>query len=104
MANAADLAVQGTTEEASISKLSASDKGYFEDHHLKFFVKPSTYRRSPLVHRGYYSRVAGMRKAIMEFFNCCVNAGCKEAQFVNLGAGLDSTCFWLAGELKNKIN
>jgi tRNA wybutosine-synthesizing protein 4 len=91
-----DAAVQGTTEEASISKLSAASMGYFADAYLRHFVRPSAsggYRRSPLVHRGYYSRVSGIRQVVAEFFRACAEAG--PAQVVNLGAGLDSLGLWI---------
>ena len=91
-----DSAVQGTTEEASVSKLSSAQLGYFEDSHLAYFVKQGTYRRSPLVNRGYYTRVSGIRKCVTSFFQCCEDAGYPTAQLVNLGAGLDSMAFWLA--------
>ena len=91
-----DAAVQGTTEDASISKLSSSRLGYFEDAFLHFFVKRGEYRRSPLVNRGYYSRVAGIRMVIRQFMECCEEAGFETCQVVSLGAGLDPTAFYIA--------
>ena len=92
------MAVQGTTEEASISKLSAANLGYFEDSFLQYFVRPAQaggYRRSPLVHRGYASRVAAIRSVITQFLECCETAQTGNSQIVNLGAGLDSLSFWI---------
>jgi tRNA wybutosine-synthesizing protein 4 len=71
-----------------VSKLSAANLGYFTDPYLKFFVRKSN-RRSPLINRGYYSRVAAVAKLMRDF----LNAGGK--QIVSLGAGYDSSYFRL---------
>jgi len=71
-----------------VSKLSACTLGYYDDTFLKFFVGKKT-RRSPLINRGYYARVAAMDMVIDRFME---QAG-EEAQIVALGAGSDTTYF-----------
>eukprot|EP01071_Lankesteria_metandrocarpae_P005572 Lankesteria_metandrocarpae@DN4044_c0_g1_i1.p1 len=83
-------AVQATTDEATISKVSASEHGYYADPYISCFVSRNT-KRSPLINRGYYVRVAALRKIIKRF--CSLFANC---QIVNLGAGLDSVAFFVA--------
>jgi tRNA wybutosine-synthesizing protein 4 len=91
-----DAGVQLTTEEASISKLSSVNLGYYRDDQIGYFVRSDGRRRSPIVNRGYYSRVAGMRMCVAKFLRCSEHAGYDSCQIVNLGAGLDSIAFWLA--------
>jgi len=87
-------AVQHTTDDAAVSKLSAISAGYYEDPFLKHVVRRS-FNRSPLINRGYYSRVAGMRKVILQFIESFPEE--HPIQVVNLGSGLDTTYFWLKG-------
>ncbi|CEM03436.1 unnamed protein product [Vitrella brassicaformis CCMP3155] len=87
-----DAAVQNTTEDAASSKLSAVRMGYFRDDYLEHFVRRVT-RRSPLINRGYYARVAGIRKAIDGFLSCIPQG--TTAQIVNLGSGMDTTFFYV---------
>ena len=53
---------------------------------------PASVRRSPLINRGYYSRVAALDKLIIQFLNTAKAQGHK-AQIVSLGAGFDTT-YW----------
>lgn len=141
------LEVRKTANDAIISKLSASQLGYFKDDFITFFAHPAlpnknkrdatvfipnfkeqppspvmtsmpapskrvayssslpslpqrtmsspvnfTARRSPLINRGYYSRVAALDKLIIDFLAVCKkhNTG---SQIVSLGAGFDTT-YW----------
>ncbi|KEG04468.1 leucine carboxyl methyltransferase, putative [Plasmodium vinckei vinckei] len=90
--------VQGTTYEASSSKLSAIELGYYDDPYMQYFVKRME-RRSPLINRGYYSRVAGVRKYIDLFVKSIGND--EIVQVVNIGAGLDPMFFWIYEHYKN---
>ncbi|SBT80533.1 leucine carboxyl methyltransferase, putative [Plasmodium malariae] len=90
--------VQSTTYEAASSKFSAVQLGYYDDPFLKYFVKKIE-KRSPLINRGYYSRVAALRKYIELFFKSFDNA--QPVQVVNIGAGLDTTFFWACEQGKN---
>lgn len=89
-----DDAVQCTHVDAALAKLSCAQLGYFEDPYTEQLIRnnrpPS---RSPLIHRGYYSRVAGIRRSVLSFLESCPRGG--GVQIVNLGAGLDTTYFWL---------
>ena len=80
--------VQATADDAAQCKAAAASRGYFHDPFIGHFV-PSVRRRSPLIHRGYYTRVACMDATIRAF----LEAAGPTAQVVNLGAGVDST-FW----------
>ncbi|SPJ12772.1 leucine carboxyl methyltransferase, putative [Plasmodium sp. DRC-Itaito] len=84
--------VQNTTYEAASSKLSAVKLGYYDDPFLKHFVKRIE-TRSPLINRGYYSRVAALRLYIELFFKSIDNK--QIIQMVNIGSGLDTTFFWI---------
>lgn len=85
--------VQGTTDDAAVSKLSAVTSGYYEDPYLHYFVRHPC-RRSPLINRGHFTRVAAVRKVISQFLTS-IPADVPVAQIVNLGAGLDTLYFWI---------
>lgn len=85
--------VQSTTDDASVSKLSAVEAGYYEDPYLQHIVRRRT-KRSPLINRGYFVRVAALRKAMSIFLNSASSAY-PTVQIVNVGAGLDTTYFWI---------
>lgn len=53
----ADFPVQHTNDDSVLSKRSAVALDYFHDTFLRYFVKRPT-RRSPLINRGYYLRMA----------------------------------------------
>uniref|UniRef100_A0A8C9LKQ2 Leucine carboxyl methyltransferase 1 n=1 Tax=Piliocolobus tephrosceles TaxID=591936 RepID=A0A8C9LKQ2_9PRIM len=90
--------VQTTTYEAASSKYSAVLKGYYNDPFLKYFVQ-KVESRSPLINRGYYSRVVALRQYIDLFFKSLDNA--ELIQLVNIGAGLDTIFFWTSERYKN---
>eukprot|EP00466_Bigelowiella_natans_P004770 jgi/Bigna1/92490/estExt_fgenesh1_pm.C_270011 len=114
-------AVQGTSDDAAVSKLCAAEKGYFDDKFLQYFVTKRA-KRSPLINRGYYSRVAAFEIMVKDFLQngpqpkiCSPPAGstttssqttametesssandldAKGYQIVCLGAGFDTTFF-----------
>ena len=88
-----DEGVKTTNEDAAISKLSSANMGYFYDPWLKNLLSnPHQARRSPLMNRGYYARVSAVRMAMNRFLNTFPNT---PVQIVNLGAGLDSSFWWL---------
>eukprot|EP01137_Pigoraptor_chileana_P019174 Opistho-2@79824 len=89
MPESEDEAVRGTNDDAAQCKLSAVALGYWDDPHLKSFVKRAE-RRQPLINRGYWTRVAAMHSLLRQFFR---QWGDSELQIVNLGAGFD-TMFW----------
>ncbi|KAG2452241.1 hypothetical protein HYH02_003268 [Chlamydomonas schloesseri] len=89
-----DVQVQGTNDDAQVSKLSCSRMGYFRDEFIQFFVRRAS-RRSPLINRGYYSRHAALRQLLEQFIAAARAAG-KQPQVLVLGAGFDTTWFQLA--------
>ncbi|KAH0477223.1 MAG: uncharacterized protein KVP18_000856 [Porospora cf. gigantea A] len=84
--------VAGTTDDASVSKASAESRGYYQDPYIKYIV-PHPCRRSPLINRGYYARVAAIRRVLLTFFDLVPPT--VPLQVVSLGAGLDTTVFWV---------
>lgn len=89
-----DEAVRGTHMDAALAKVSCAQLGYFEDRWTEQLLRSSRPPRiSPLIHRGYYSRVAAIRATVARFLQSCP-AG-KGAQIVVLGAGFDTLYFWL---------
>ena len=63
-----DASVQGTSDDAATSKMSAQSLGYFQDEFLPAFVPPQQQaRRPPLINRGYWARVAAVTQMIDEF-------------------------------------
>jgi tRNA wybutosine-synthesizing protein 4 len=75
-------AVVHTSDDAAVSKFSASSLGYFTDNYLQFFInKPN--RRPPLINRGYYTRVAAIYSILNEFLSLPID----NKQIISLGAG-----------------
>lgn len=81
-------------DDAAVSKLSACLLGYYEDEYMKVFVRKQT-RRSPLINRGYYARVAAMDIVIGRFLASASAGGATRTQVVVMGAGSDTTFFRL---------
>lgn len=75
-----------------MSKHSAVRLGYYEDDFIGLFVDREV-RRSPLLNRGYYARVAAVERTIEVFL---AGVGERGSQVVSLGAGCDTTFFRLA--------
>lgn len=92
-----DQTVQGTNDDAQISKLSCVKLGYFRDDYLQHFVRKSS-RRSPLINRGYYSRQAALRLLLKQFLQITHSKQSGPTQILSLGAGFDTTWFQLQAE------
>jgi len=89
-----DEKVQVTHVDAALAKISCAHLGYFQDPWTEQLMRSSRpAQRSPLIHRGYYSRVAAMRTTASRFL-ATVPTG-RGAQIVNLGSGFDTMYFWL---------
>jgi len=91
-----DSSVQGTNDEAQVSKLSCATLGYYKDDFIKYFVRKHT-RRSPLINRGYFSRYSAISKVFREFLAAAEAAGLP-AQVLCLGAGFDTRWFQMLSE------
>jgi O-methyltransferase involved in polyketide biosynthesis len=80
----------GTATEALLSKLSASQKGYFEDEFLPHLVGGKTaQKKPPIINRGYFARVACISKVLAEFNGKCIPEGVA-SQVLVLGGGYDT--------------
>ena len=89
--------MQLTADDAALSKASSANLGYYEDDFILALLGRDEVsgkkapRRSPLINRGYYSRVAAMDTVIdrfEKFFG-------EDRQIVSLGSGSDTTYFRL---------
>mmetsp|Transcript_9377 Transcript_9377/g.10691 ORF Transcript_9377/g.10691 Transcript_9377/m.10691 type:complete len:324 (-) Transcript_9377:878-1849(-) len=90
-----DSPVEATSDEAALSKLSAIAKGYYKDDFMKVLVGGNrTSKRSPLINRGYFARVAARDMVVKRFLE--VTEG--KCQIVSLGAGSDTAYFRLKAE------
>ncbi|CAL1270570.1 unnamed protein product [Larinioides sclopetarius] len=61
------MQVQNTNDSSIVSKLSAANKGYFQDNWLKMFVEKEQ-KRSPIINRGYYIRFKAIEAAFNSWF------------------------------------
>ncbi|KAK9824836.1 hypothetical protein WJX81_004800 [Elliptochloris bilobata] len=92
-----DMCVQLTNDDAQISKMSCIERGYFQDNFLHFFVRRRA-RRSPLINRGYYSRVMALRNLLYQFLGRANMFPGQPLQVLSLGAGYDTTFFQLEAQ------
>lgn len=83
-----DVQVQATNDDASSSKCSAVQMGYWTDEYISCFTKPCS-RKPPEMNRGYYARVKAIESIVKQFLQKTES----KCQVVNLGAGSD-TSFW----------
>ncbi|KAL0248127.1 hypothetical protein GEMRC1_003363 [Eukaryota sp. GEM-RC1] len=73
--------------DASSAKLSAIRAGYYNDPYLELFVpKSKQLQYDPIMHRGYYVRVASLRKTFDDF----VKLHNDNFQVINIGCGFDT--------------
>ena len=68
-----DQQVRATGNDAALSKVSAATKGYLKDPFIHLFVEPSkrTFRRAPLINRGYYARAQCIDQIVLSFLQHC---------------------------------
>ena len=78
--------VKETADDAAMSKASAVRHGYYADPYVLEVVKKPV-RRSPLINRGYFARVAAVDLIIRRFVELARRSGDARCQVVNLGAG-----------------
>ncbi|KAF4681412.1 hypothetical protein FOZ60_012128 [Perkinsus olseni] len=86
--------IQRTADEAAESKWSAVNKGYYSDPYIMQMCRHSVHRQ-PVINRGYFARVQAMRDAVLDFIDDAKKDGKDTVQIVSLGAGLDTTYWWL---------
>eukprot|EP00891_Asterochloris_glomerata_P002981 jgi/Astpho2/2981/fgenesh1_pm.00051_%23_4_t len=92
--------VQGTNDDAQLSKLSCIKLGYYADPFLQYFVRRAV-RRSPIINRGYFARQAALSQLLDAFLGHPSNDKAGQElpkQVVSLGAGFDTTFFRLQSQ------
>jgi tRNA wybutosine-synthesizing protein 4 len=85
-------AVQGTNDDATVSKRSAARQRYYDDIYVPPFVRRAS-RRSPLINRGYWLRVHMFRDAMVKWIQRKRDEN-EKVQIVSLGCGFD-TSYWV---------
>ncbi|KAI2629498.1 leucine carboxyl methyltransferase [Xylaria nigripes] len=89
-----DATIQGTDTDAAVSRMSAVELGYLDDHFARYFVTggSNTIRRLPIINRGTYTRTVAIDRLIGDFLSATEG---QERQIVSLGAGTDTRAFRL---------
>ncbi|KAE8153908.1 S-adenosyl-L-methionine-dependent methyltransferase [Aspergillus avenaceus] len=86
-----DRVVQGTDNDASVSRLSAVSLGYLEDPFAKTLTPPGLEtRRLPIINRGTYVRTTAIDRLVARFLS---HAPHERKQIISLGAGTDTRAF-----------
>ncbi|KRX07682.1 hypothetical protein PPERSA_11231 [Pseudocohnilembus persalinus] len=93
-----DLPVQDTNAQALQAKLSAVQKGYFQDHFAGDFVLPGP-KRDIIMHRGYWARQNIFKVLVERYLSIDPET---EKQIISLGCGYDTLFFNL--NLEEKYN
>ncbi|KAL5594618.1 hypothetical protein BROUX41_001537 [Berkeleyomyces rouxiae] len=88
-----DAVVQGTDDDAAVSRLSAVELGYLTDPFAGYFAGSSggrgPTRRLPIINRGTYTRTWALDRLVAGFLRSAAEVG-RGAQIVSLGAGTDT--------------
>ncbi|KAJ5738748.1 hypothetical protein N7493_001903 [Penicillium malachiteum] len=94
---AKDLVVQGTDNDASVSRLSAVELGYLGDPFAKALTAPeNATRRLPIINRGTYVRTTAIDQLVDRFLGLPSSGGTtQKKQIISLGAGSDTRVFRL---------
>ncbi|KAL4815644.1 leucine carboxyl methyltransferase 1 [Aspergillus spinulosporus] len=95
-----DRVVQGTDNDASVSRLSAVELGYLEDPFARALTPMGQeMRRLPIINRGTYVRTTTIDQLIASFLGLKANSDstwkAKKKQIISLGAGSDTRVFRL---------
>ncbi|KAL2799807.1 S-adenosyl-L-methionine-dependent methyltransferase [Aspergillus keveii] len=95
-----DRVVQGTDNDASVSRLSAVGLGYLEDSFARVLTPlGQETRRLPIINRGTYVRTTAIDKLVARFLGSTAESDSawkqKKKQIISLGAGSDTRVFRL---------
>ncbi|KAJ6120847.1 hypothetical protein N7523_005127 [Penicillium sp. IBT 18751x] len=92
-----DRIVQGTDNDASVSRLSAVELGYLDDPYASAFTPPeSATRRFPIINRGTYVRTTAIDELVARFLGpYSPESPNHKKQIISLGAGSDTRIFRL---------
>eukprot|EP01084_Bolivina_argentea_P208644 355644_1 len=86
--------VAATADDAILSKLSCVRLKYYKDPFLESLLSnKKNVRRSPIINRGYYVRVASFDQLIINFLKSTLGIKGFPKQIISLGGGVDTT-FW----------
>ncbi|KAI8336809.1 leucine carboxyl methyltransferase [Chlamydoabsidia padenii] len=93
--NPSDEAIRLTNDDATVSRLSAMQLGYFEDPFVKYFVKRPI-RRMPIINRGSHIRSRSLDTLVRQFLSLPdPSSTSTKKQIVSLGAGFDTRYFMI---------
>ncbi|KAL4750685.1 leucine carboxyl methyltransferase 1 [Aspergillus terricola var. indicus] len=95
-----DRVVQGTDNDASVSRLSAVELGYLEDPFARALTPMGQeMRRLPIINRGTYVRTTAIDQLVASFLGLKADSdptwNTKKKQIISLGAGSDTRVFRL---------
>mmetsp|Transcript_32100 Transcript_32100/g.49084 ORF Transcript_32100/g.49084 Transcript_32100/m.49084 type:complete len:167 (+) Transcript_32100:25-525(+) len=90
--SAHEQGVMATALDALSTKYYAAQLGYFKDDQAQLFIQRKR-KMYPIINRGTWSRVQSYRQIVLKFLNAFKDA--PRVNVVSLGAGYDSTFFWL---------
>ncbi|KAJ5096853.1 hypothetical protein N7456_007574 [Penicillium angulare] len=92
-----DRVVQGTDNDASVSRLSAVELGYLHDPYATPLTAPeNATRRFPIINRGTYVRTTAIDQLVGRFLESPSQGDSKQTkQIISLGAGSDTRVFRL---------
>ncbi|KAL4909630.1 leucine carboxyl methyltransferase 1 [Aspergillus multicolor] len=95
-----DRVVQGTDNDASVSRLSAVGLGYLEDPFARALTPMGQEtRRLPIINRGTYVRTKAIDQLVARFVGLTADSDpawkTKKKQIISLGAGSDTRAFRL---------
>ncbi|CAG8155123.1 unnamed protein product [Penicillium olsonii] len=95
-----DQVVQGTDNDASVSRLSAVELGYLDDPYATALTPPgSATRRLPIINRGTYVRTTTIDQLVTRFLGPW-SPNKQRKQIISLGAGSDTRVFRLLSSRK----
>lgn len=83
-----------TSNDALVTKVYAAQLGYFNDEFSKLFLR-SKKKMYPIINRGTWARVQSYRQFIQRFLDT-FESGEQSVNIISLGAGYDSSFFWLS--------
>ncbi|KAJ5664468.1 hypothetical protein N7507_005199 [Penicillium longicatenatum] len=91
-----DRVVQGTDNDASVSRLSAVELGYLDDPYATALTDPgNATRRFPIINRGTYVRTTAIDQLVAQFLGPYSPDTTQKKQIISLGAGSDTRVFRL---------
>ncbi|KAJ5904514.1 hypothetical protein N7504_006897 [Penicillium tannophilum] len=91
-----DRVVQGTDNDASVSRLSAVELGYLDDPYATALTAPgNATRRLPIINRGTYVRTTAIDQLVAQFLGPYSPDATHKKQIISLGAGSDTRVFRL---------